>query len=160
MDPSIISVIGFNAGPDTGEYRFQLAEVRGAVLGYRATGLVHEFACARSALTAAQVEMLAEVKHFPLPAAVENVLALALREAVTNIVRHAAASRCEIALSAEAGQVCLRISDNGQAHDSTLRKGSGLSGMTERVSALGGKLRLKADQGLTLELRIPTGANA
>ena len=80
-----------------------------------------------------------------------------IREAMTNIIRHAKASHCEIALFTDSEHACMRISDNGSAGktNKVLQKGNGLTGMTERIQALGGELRMHVEQGLTLELRLP-----
>ena len=142
--------------------RAALSEVRSAVSGYRQTGFAHELASARASLAAARVDLVAEVEAFTLPAAAENVMSLALREAVTNIVRHAGATRCEVRLALDAGIIVFRIADNGAALDdgACVRQGNGLMGMGERVAALGGKLALTVERGLALELRLPLGAPA
>jgi two-component system sensor histidine kinase DesK len=137
--------------------RHALAEVRSAVTGYRQTGFAHELAGAKASLAAAQVEMTVDMQACTLPPVLENVLSLALREAVTNIVRHAGASRCAVSLASNDGMIVLRISDNGQtlAPGAALKHGNGLTGMGERVAALGGKLAVVAANGLSLEMRLP-----
>jgi two-component system sensor histidine kinase DesK len=142
--------------------RAALSEVRSAVSGYRQTGFAHELAGARASLAAASIELHAEVQAFALPAAAENVMSLALREAVTNIVRHAGATSCRLSLALEGGVIALRIADNGAtlASGAAIRHGNGLTGMQERLAALGGKLALKVERGLALELTLPVGAAA
>ena len=142
--------------------RTALSEVRSAVTGYRQTGFAHELASARVSLAAARVTLTATVEPIALPAATENVMSLALREAVTNIVRHADASHCELSLALDNGMIVLRIGDNGTAisHAHTVLHGNGLKGMHERVGALGGRLALRVERGLALELRVPMGAAA
>ncbi len=142
--------------------RNALAEVRSAVSGYRLTGFTHEVATARASLAAAGIELDAELAPLTLPAAAENVMALALREAVTNIIRHAGASRCQVSLALEGGTILFRIADNGALKDGgqAIRKGNGLIGMQERVGAIGGQLALRVGQGLALELRLPMGTCA
>jgi len=140
--------------------RNALAEVRAAVSGYRATGFAHELASARASLAAVGIEMGQQVQAVALPSAAENVMALALREAVTNIIRHAGATRCEVSLSSDGGAILLRIADNGALGAGAIRHGNGLLGMRERVAAIGGAFALTAGPGLALELRLPMGANA
>jgi two-component system, NarL family, sensor histidine kinase DesK len=142
--------------------RNALAEVRAAVTGYRAVGFAHELASARASLAAAGVTMHEQVEALALPAVAENVMALALREAVTNIIRHAEASRCDVIVREEQGVILFRIADNGalRADAAALRHGNGLNGMKERVAAIGGQLALVAGHGLALELRLPTGGAA
>lgn len=138
--------------------RQTLAEVRAAVTGYRESGLAHALASARASLAAADVALDERVERFPLAPAAENVVALALREAVTNIVRHAGAKHCSVSLGLEHGVAVLRIADDGRARsEADIRHGNGLSGMRERVASVGGQLALRAGAGFELELRVPSG---
>ncbi|QOY95267.1 sensor histidine kinase [Massilia sp. UMI-21] len=141
--------------------RQALAEVRAAVTGYREKGLASALASARASLAAAEVGLEEQVERFALAPAAENVLALALREAVTNVVRHAGARRCSVSLSLEHGVAVLRIADDGQARsEGDIRHGNGLRGMRERVASVGGRLALRAGAGLELELRVPAAVGA
>lgn len=142
--------------------RTALSEVRAAVTGYRQVGFAYELDTARASLAAANIQLAAQVQPFAFPPAAENVMSLALREAVTNIVRHArAATRCDVTLALEHGMVVLRVADDGGAADlKAIRAGNGLTGMHERVSALGGRLVVSGGRGLTLELTLPLGAAA
>jgi len=141
--------------------RRALAEVRTAVTGYRESGLSGALASARASLAAAKValheELQPQFQQGALAPACEHVLALALREAVTNVVRHAGATRCTLGLAMEQGCAVLRVCDDGASlrHASCVRAGNGLSGMRERVAAAGGRLSISVDGGLRLELRIP-----
>lgn len=137
--------------------REALAEVRAAVSGYRQSGLAQALASARSSLVAADVALQERVERFPLAPNAEHVVALALREAVTNIVRHADARRCTLSLALEEGHAVLRVADDGQLrHPAGLAQGNGLAGMRERAAAVGGRLALNVQAGLELELRVPT----
>lgn len=142
--------------------RQALAEVRTAVTGYRESGLAHALASARASLAAAEVELCERVERIDLAPAAEHVVALALREAVTNVVRHAGARRCTLSLALEENEAVLRVSDDGErlCGAGALRHGNGLSGMQERAAALGGRLALAVGAGLALELRVPAGAGA
>ena len=141
--------------------RQALAEVRAAVTGYREKGLGHALASARASLAAADVRLEEKVERFELAPAAENVLALALREAVTNVVRHAGARRCSVSLELEHGVAVLRILDDGKARsEADIRHGNGLCGMRERAQSLGGRLALRARAGLELELRVPAGVSS
>ncbi|MBQ5950048.1 sensor histidine kinase [Massilia sp. ST3] len=138
--------------------RQALAEVRAAVTDYRQSGLAQALASARASLAAADVALTERVERFPLAPAAEHVVALALREAVTNIVRHADARRCTLSLAQEGGDAVLRVADDGQARsEAAIRRGNGLDGMRERVSAIGGRFALHVRDGLELELHVPNG---
>jgi two-component system sensor histidine kinase DesK len=136
--------------------RTALAEVREAIGGYRARGLGAEIEAARSTLDAAGVTLAsvgAPDVIAGLSAAEETALALALREAVTNIVRHARATRCTLRFACEDGHRRLVVEDDGQ-HAAT-REGNGLRGMRERIESLGGRLSLERDGGTRLLIDLP-----
>ncbi|MEK6398890.1 MAG: sensor histidine kinase [Terriglobus sp.] len=136
--------------------RTALAEVREAIGGYRARGLAAEIEAARKTLNTAGVMLhveAADSTETKLTATEESVLALALREAVTNIVRHAHAHTCRLRFVTSNGQRRFIIEDDGQ--NTTEREGNGLRGMRERVESLGGQLHLTRDTGTRLELQLP-----
>ena len=137
--------------------REALAEVRSAVIGYRSGGLDAELKHARSALGSAGVDVECDSPKAQLPPAHEAVLCLALREAVTNIVRHAGARRCRVSIDV-ANDVCtLTISDDGRGGNEPF--GSGLTGMRERVEVLGGTLTRDGRRGTTLKVTLPLTAS-
>jgi two-component system sensor histidine kinase DesK len=122
--------------------RQALSEVRAAVEGYRARGLRGELRSAAQTLGAAGVRLDTDVAPVALPAKQETVLALAVREAITNVVRHANATMCRISLAQDGGRIVLRIEDDGVG--GVPREGNGLTGMRERVTAIGGTLQVAA----------------
>src|ERR1044071_113900 len=136
--------------------REALAQVRAAVSGYRAGGFGNEVIHARNALATAGVALETEVSKIPLPPAHEAVLALALREAITNIVRHAGARRCRVVLHTTSASCRMTISDDGRGGHAPF--GSGLTGMSERVSVLGGTLARDGRSGTTLVVTLPLGS--
>ena len=93
--------------------RTALAEVRQAIGGYRSNGLVAELAQARATLETAGITVECEQVPVQLPATQESVLSLAVREAVTNVVRHAHAARCRLELRTNDGLCRLSIQDDG-----------------------------------------------
>lgn len=137
--------------------RNALAEVRSAIVGFRASSIEDEIKNTQIVLSAAQVALTTEITPLNLPPTIEKILALSLREATTNIIRHAKASTCFISLTTNEQELILSIQDNGMAGFNQMRiqEGNGLQGMKERVQALGGQLIHRADQGFYIELRIP-----
>lgn len=132
--------------------RKALAEVREAIRGYRGT-LEDEIARARSLLRAAGIHAEVSVQLLPMHRAAEEALALALREAVTNTVRHAEASHCTVRISAEDGACTLVVADDGRG--GIRAEGQGLRGMRERVEALGGRVAWECRGGTTLTITLP-----
>jgi two-component system sensor histidine kinase DesK len=136
--------------------RTALKEVREAIGGYRAQGLAAELEQARRTLDAAGVTLRCEpvpVVREALTMTQETVLSLAVREAVTNIVRHAEATVCRVSVATEDGFHALRVEDDGSHR--VEREGNGLRGMRERVSALGGVFTLESGSGTRLTIRLP-----
>ena len=138
--------------------RKALGEVRETIRGYRSEGLAAELARARETLSLAGVSLeCAE----PLPRVdpvAESVLALVLRESVTNIVRHARAKCCRLSLSVEPGGTALHIEDDGRG--GIEHEGNGLRGMRERLATLGGRLAIDSRGGTRLTVEIPPQVGA
>lgn len=138
--------------------RDALSQIRTAVSGIRLAGLEAELANARLALLSADVQLHYQLAPVTLAAEVETVFALAVREAVTNIIRHAKARRVEIELISQKNKLQLHISDDGNGHAiGTLTPGNGLKGMRERLLLLGGKLTIDTGPqgGVRLSLSCP-----
>src|SRR5690348_8539295 len=138
--------------------RDALSEVRSAVSGIRAAALASELASAHLLLEAAGVQMEYWRDPNELPAEVETCLALVLREAVTNIQRHARANRVEITVIAGTERVVMRIRDDGRG--GVNERGNGLTGMRERIVARGGELAIDSPRGrgTGIEVSLPSPA--
>lgn len=138
--------------------RKALGEVREAIRGYRAEGIAAEVARARRALDAAGVRLEWQAQSLSLEPSHESVLALVLREAVTNILRHASATSCRLELASDSRGTRLSVHDDGRgAIDG---EGNGIRGMRERIEALGGRFEIDSRQGTRLTVAIPARAGA
>ncbi len=113
---------------------------------------------ARRTLETAGIKVDCEASEVPLSPAQESVLALALREAVTNVVRHAQAQRCSVRLRGDRKLCTLEIADNGRGVDAP--EGNGLRGMRERLEAIGGSLQRQTEAGTRLVIHLPLAAAA
>jgi two-component system, NarL family, sensor histidine kinase DesK len=133
--------------------RDALVQVRAAVRGYRLAGIDGELRNARMALEAAGIQLVAAIQLPGLTPAQETVVALALREGVTNVVRHAQAKVCRLTLR-QSDRFCeLEVADDGQG--GKVVEGSGLKGMRERVEAIGGAVECDGSHGTALRIRVP-----
>ena len=117
--------------------RRSLREVREAVAGYRQPTLASELEGAGEMLEAAGIELRVEDESGVLPARTEAVLAWAVREGVTNVIRHSRARHCEILLKRTDGEVHASITDDGTGYipERVVPAGTGLSGLEERVAS-------------------------
>jgi two-component system sensor histidine kinase DesK len=134
--------------------REALTSVRRAVSGWRRANLGDELDSARATLASAGVELA--VRRDPelvLTGSIEHELALALREATTNVARHANARTCHIDLAADDGELRLVVGDDGIGGDAP--EGNGLVGLRERISALGGQVRRNGAHGTTVIISVP-----
>jgi signal transduction histidine kinase len=94
-----------------------------------------------------------------LPEAVETALFRVVQEALTNIAKHAGATRVSVVVRRVADRVTLIVEDDGRGFDvESPSAGLGLVSMRERAELLGGRLRLEssADRGTTIAIEIPT----
>jgi len=148
--------------------RDSLGAVRETVSGYRRPTLEVELAQARVALDAAGIEPTIRHEVGPLAASEDAVLAWAVREAVTNMVRHSAARHGTITTARHGSVAELEVTDDGhdpsgvrEAADATATvprtPGSGLRGLRERLERAGGRLEAgpRTDGGYRLVATIP-----
>jgi len=134
--------------------RDALAEVRNALSGWRQASLEREVETARGALASADVELVVRREtDLVLIGSTEHELALALREAVTNVARHARARTCHIGIHCADDELRLVIADDGVGGKS--REGNGLTGIRERVTALGGRMDRTTSAGTIVTIAVP-----
>ncbi len=107
------------------------------------------------------IEFSAPDEDIPLgPDAAITVFRI-VQEALTNVAKHARATRVNITLTLQDEALLLTITDNGQgvlpAHNKNSESGFGLLGMTERATALGGELTVQPAKrrGTQIRLRVP-----
>lgn len=149
--------------------RQALREVREAVAGYRQPRLANEVDNARQLLEAAGIACSLEYNGLELPAALDAVLAWAVREGVTNVIRHSHAQHCVIRLNRDDNSVRAEVINDGnrreRASSARDREGIGLSGLTERVTSLGGYIeagpvRTPGKTGFRMWVELPVAAQA
>ncbi|MGP4011451.1 sensor histidine kinase [Streptomyces sp. 4N124] len=154
--------------------RQALTEIREAVTGYREGSLTTELDRARSALSAANIDSTVHRSGPPLPPRTEALLGWVVREAVTNVVRHSDAARCEITVSGATERVRLTVTDDGTGTDDVTGTGmvgrnllegvggTGLKGLTERLATAGGSLTAGPGSrgGFTVTAVLPVDATA
>jgi two-component system sensor histidine kinase DesK len=146
------------------EARQALREVREAIAGYRQPTLHSELEGARQILEAAGTSCTIEHPGGVLPPAIDAVLAWAVREGVTNVIRHSRARRCAIQVRGEKRSACIEVINDGyqeHAHSSGhIKVSSGLSGLSERVAAHqglveAGPLLFEGQPGFRLWVELP-----
>ncbi|WP_410672061.1 sensor histidine kinase [Amycolatopsis sp. cmx-4-68] len=146
--------------------RQALADVRSVASGNRELSLESESQSARSVLAAADVRVRLEMIEGELPGPVRTVLAVVLREGVTNVLRHSKVGQCEIAVRRTPEGVSLDIVNDGVEQDAAGApaprrapvpdegpSGSGIGNMSHRVSNLGGRLTAGVDPDGRFRLR-------
>jgi signal transduction histidine kinase len=116
---------------------------------------------ARSAQTGLRITKTVAGQQRPLPAAVELAAYRVVQEAITNVVRHASATRVDVHLAYGGGVLDIVVEDDGRGGPDVVA-GNGLRGMEERAAALGGSLALRRSAlgGLRVDVHLPTGEAA
>ncbi|MEG3086973.1 sensor histidine kinase [Sphingomonas sp. PB4P5] len=122
-----------------------LGDVRAALAGQAGGSLAHEAAASSAALAAASVSPHITGDFAAIPSGAGAVLAMTLREAVTNVIRHAEAQRCTIDLAMTGQEARLAVCDDG--HGRSFTEGRGLTGMRQRLQAAGGSLTIDPGTG-------------
>jgi len=133
-----------------------LEEMRSAIHGYYSGDINAELDRAASLLKAADVDVECRCEHLEMPPAKERVLALIIREAVTNILRHSQARACRLALFRADGAYRLEISDDGRGgrHE----EGVGMRSIRTRAEALGGTAVWSSTSGTHLSVSLPVSS--
>ncbi len=147
--------------------RTTLQEVREAVSAYRQPTLSSELHAAHEILFAAGIAHRYEGNESimgTLPTAVETLLSWAVREGVTNVIRHSRARQCTVRMKRESHSACVEVIDDGVARPQDAASsgdngsgGNGLRGLAERVEALGGNFEAgpRVGGGYRLAVSVP-----
>lgn len=166
--------------------RVAVTNIRTVATGYRHMSFTTELDSAASALAAAGIEAEIDVPEHCLPDAVDALLAMVLREAVTNLIRHSEARTCAIAVAITGGgDLRLRVTNDGaplsaqpgraqpgrarpghaqpghaqpgHAQASHAQAGVGLQDLADRLRSIGGNLTVRAVTGtFRLVAEVPT----
>jgi len=123
--------------------RDALADVRAAVAGYREVTLATEVVSARTALEAAGITADLPSALDEVPGERRELLGWAVREAVTNVVRHSGARHCRVTLTA----VSVEVVDDGRGPSEGDTTGNGLRGLRERAEAAGARVSMGPGEG-------------
>jgi two-component system sensor histidine kinase DesK len=135
--------------------RSALKDVREAVAGMNKTTLGAEIKRAQQILTSAGVTLTIEGIIPTLAAEADQVLGLAVRETMTNIVRHSKAKSANLLIKQTGEAIFLTVEDNGVAE--SISEGSGLCGLRKRIEGLGGQTELRLTPGLRVSIQLPNG---
>lgn len=134
------------------------AALRMIPVGDQELSLADEVSSIASVLSAAQIEARMDVRCYGLPDTVDSVLAIVLREAITNVLRHSKARRCEVEGYVLDGRAQLRVGNDEVAHEPAVRGGSGLDNLAARLVEVGGRLNVQVAGGwlvVTAEVPLP-----
>lgn len=135
--------------------RQALKSVRDVITGIENTSIANELGHARYLLETANVHIAIENSSPVLPDNIQHALGMIIREATTNIVKHANASRCVISLVHSDTMLTLKVKDNGQGKAFIAK--TGLTSIESRARALNGQFSLKSSEetGTQLLVKLP-----
>ena len=155
--------------------RQALGEVRDAVSGYRRPTLEGELAGARMALSAAGIQADVSTdsptaERAPLDPETEAVLAWAVREGATNVIRHSGARQCTVRVRSDLAGASVQVRDDGRGvaangtgdecdHGAPGEGGNGLTGLCERAAVVHGQVEYGTHSGggFSLQVSVPAG---
>jgi two-component system sensor histidine kinase DesK len=133
--------------------RKTLALVRDAVKGYNIATIKGELLRVKVVTEAAKIELIASIEVESLSTNVESELALIIREAITNVIRHAETEKVWIILKQVSSHLTLTISDQGQI--TSKKEQSGMQNMRTRIDNLGGKMEVNNVPNTQLKFTLP-----
>jgi two-component system, NarL family, sensor histidine kinase DesK len=147
--------------------RSALSQVRELVVDMRTVDFQEELEGARQILAAANIKLQVKgelSEKLKEPTLRTTILAMCMREAITNVVRHSQASHCEIHLIEDASTIELAICDDGIGcrigsadHEKAVKSGNGLFGMRQRLELVNGTLQIQCEpqKGTKLTISVP-----
>ncbi|MER7459554.1 histidine kinase [Micromonospora sp. NPDC126480] len=152
------------AGREAGEAQrlaaTALAELRRTVHGYRRVDLVEQLTAVGEVLRSSGVKCTLVPPPVELPPEAATQLAVVLREAGTNVLRHSRAGWCRIEIRREEDVVRMTVTNDGVTATAVAdRHSHGLTGLADRLAGAGGHLRTRCADGVfTLEAIVPVAA--
>ncbi|MCM2983918.1 sensor histidine kinase [Niallia circulans] len=137
--------------------RSALKQVRELVSDMRAITIREAIVEIQTALQTAEIEseLAIELEDGEVPLLTQNIISLCLKEAVTNIIRHSAATISKVSIQQRIGEIELIVQDNGKGVKGDETQGNGLKGMRERLELVDGKWSMTANSGTTLHIIVP-----
>lgn len=135
--------------------RDALKQVREVVTGYRSTDLVSEFAHAKYVLESNDIFFQYELVDAPLNEILNKELAIILKELVTNVLKHANASKVVASLRQKDNTLVLQVVDDGIGLGKRGSDGFGFQGIGERIEKFDGSITIEEDKGAKIEVIIP-----
>jgi len=133
--------------------REALSQVRQSVSGYKHKGLVGEVSSLMTRLRDAGFVVQLEGTIPQLESRTETALILALTELVTNVQRHSKGDSCQLSFTQDEHLLKVTLCDNGTI--TTITEGNGITGLRERLLALGGHLQLSTTKGFCATINLP-----
>lgn len=137
--------------------RAALKQVRELVSDMRAATIAEELIQIQQILRAAGItyQYEGEVDFSKVAPFTQNIIAMCVREATTNVVKHSRATHCSISIKFSSEKINIVIEDDGMGISNHRAFGNGLRGMEERLALVDGGLALKNHNGAVLELMVP-----
>ena len=137
-----------------------LKEVRELVANMRSVSIAEELVRVKQILDAAEIDVTItgnDISTLNIPTLSESVIAMCLKEAVNNVVKHSKANHCLISITQSNNEVQLIVYDDGVGFNTELRHaGNGLIGMRERLEFINGTLEINRKKvGTELIVHVP-----
>lgn len=133
--------------------RQTLAQVRDAVKGYNIATIKGELLHVKVATDAANIELITTIERPQLTPEIEAQLALIIREAITNVIRHAETKKTWVTLRQVATHLTLTISDQGRIN--RIEEQSGMQSMRTRINHIGGEMKIETTPNTQLIFTLP-----
>lgn len=137
--------------------RAALTQVRELIEDMRMITISEELMEAKAILEAANILFTSSKNEVfeDVPLLTQNTVSMCIREAVTNVVKHSKASRCDVSITKQTGALHIAITDDGVGFSFNKSRGNGLKGMEERLHIIDGTMIIKNTNGTCVSITIP-----
>lgn len=137
--------------------RSALRQMRELVSTMRTTTIMEELSQMERILAAADILLhqkgMTDFNSIPLLK--QNIIAMCLREAATNVVKHSRAKNCTVEMTIANGKIVVKVEDDGIGFPDSLQEGNGLRGMRERLALIEGELFISKGRKAKIMMTIP-----
>jgi len=138
--------------------RDALSQVRQSVSGYKHQGLTAEVAKLLNRLREAGFHTVLHGELPRLDPRRETAVILALTELVTNVMRHSKGDSCKLSFQQQGTALHICLNDNGRHTE--MKEGNGITGLRERLAAIGGSLTTQQSNGFSAAIQLPLQESA
>ena len=135
--------------------RDALKQIREVITGFRSNDLITELAHAKYILDSNGINFEYQFDSFEIADEINKEIAIIMKELVTNVLKHADATKVEVSITQSDDHILFGFRDNGSGFNLPSNQGFGLKGIMERIENLYGSFSIESKAGTDISIRVP-----